>query len=919
MGAIIGNQNPKVRDTYFYEISMFGSLPFLNTNINYEWYLFKKQKNGNWIDITKGGIPKKGTKVSYKFFEAVAGDLFEIRVFETSLELLPGVASSKKLFGKLQVTPTSNKTSQIDKVILFNRGKKDVNKADYKDILIAQAFCTALFGKEIEFQLWEDDAAGKGHNDTVNKNSRIPRIYKAIVNEKGIAEVRIPLITDEKIMKEIANSYLMKGDKNEGAYHEYYITATYLGEGEKASQVNVLVTNPDYKPKPKADSAKFPATSSSKTQKQPDAKGKILDAYFVNGKGQKVSKIALNDSVKVRISSQNMTGKKVQYVIWEYDTTGNDEILRKNVLINSNLGDSPPIKIDAELFGKGYGTNTSVFGTPIDSDSVKQNYFIEVIPLDISAESKKFGVDSDGLTEVEKVKSAAAVGTSKINKANGEKCFCNRDFTEKDVRTFVKLLKGSETIWEGQTLKGGKRIKCNIDDKSFSTLTKELNAAINKYKINTCAQKMHFLAQVCEETGTFALSEESKSIFKSSDSFYKGRGALQLTGVRKNGEATYDAPGPYQDYADYKGNQNIIKNPGIIATNVSYCIDSGAWIWSVNKRMPSNKKSQAVIRWGEESAGKSLNELAIYVDKYLELISVLLNGRNANTGMPNGWAKRKSNYNLLKTGFFKYEQFHGNNNKPLSAKDIVSFHIYHDGRIEKHIPKKIKEGYEKKYAYIYHDEKNKEHDICTVDWHLTKEKSNGTKPGTKPTHKKIVSDDLVSDGQTKRRVKYENGDIAEYGSNDGKTFWVLYKVTGNEIELVKMPDSLDYNSSGVIIKYTFTKTKRRYTDPGHLAVFIGTLAECGFTDVQTTGSCFSEASCFPSVEHVNGKSIDTIYLDDIREQKLINAFNKFGITKQLRGSKKKAFTHTTDGKALHNSHLHSGIIAAGKIKIIKEK
>lgn len=79
-----------------------------------------------------------------------------------------------------------------------------------------------------------------------------------------------------------------------------------------------------------------------------------------------------------------------------------------------------------------------------------------------------------------------------------------------------------------------------------------------------------------------------------------------------------------------------------------------------------------------------------------------------------------------------------------------------------------------------------------------------------------------------------------------------------------------------------------------------------------------EASCFPSIEHVNGKSIDTIYLDDVREQKLIDAFKYYGITKQLRGTNKKHFLNTKDGGKLHNSHLHSGIISEETIKTIQE-
>ena len=419
MGAVIGNQNPMVGETNFYEINMFGSLPFFNPNNSYEWYLFKKQKSGSWIDITKDSVPKKGTKVDYKFFEPVAGELFEIRVFEVAKGILPSVESSKKLFGKLEITPTASKTAQIDKVILFNRGKKDVNKADYRDTLVAQAFCTALFGKEIEFQLWEDDAKGDGHDAAVNKNNRIPRVYKATVNERGIAEARISLIADEKVMRQIANKFVMKGDTDEGANHEYYVTATYLGKGEKASQVNVNVTNPDYQPKPKADSPKYPATPSSAAPAKPDEKGKVLDAYFSKSDGSKLTKVKVGEHVHVRIKTSGMVGKNLEYKVWEYDIGSNDLVSKSGkIKVVSDDIITGGFTITEKIFDKGIDLGM------VDSDSEKQNYFIEVIPLDITAESKKFGVDSDGLMEVEKVKSAANVNG---NKASAKDCggkFC---------------------------------------------------------------------------------------------------------------------------------------------------------------------------------------------------------------------------------------------------------------------------------------------------------------------------------------------------------------------------------------------------------------------------------------------------------------------------------------------------------------
>jgi hypothetical protein len=140
--------------------------------------------------------------------------------------------------------------------------------------------------------------------------------------------------------------------------------------------------------------------------------------------------------------------------------------------------------------------------------------------------------------------------------------------------------------------------------------------------------------------------------------------------------------------------------------------------------------------------------------------------------------------------------------------------------------------------------------------------------------------------------------------------------TANEkVKLVKMPESLNYRKVKII--YKFSNTKRRYTGEDYLAVFIGALADCGSDNVITTGSCFSEATCFPSVAHVNGKSIDTLYLDDKNEQLLINGFNKFGMTEQLRGFGKIKFTHTK-AHAHHDSHLHSGSIKSNKIIIIKE-
>jgi muramidase (phage lysozyme) len=252
---------------------------------------------------------------------------------------------------------------------------------------------------------------------------------------------------------------------------------------------------------------------------------------------------------------------------------------------------------------------------------------------------------------------------------------------------------------------------------------------------------------------------------------------------------------------------------------------------------------------------------------------------------------------------------------PINAPDgIVTYRIYQDGIIEKHIPKTIKKGFENKLKYVYHGSKNVQNEICIVDWHETNEKAiSKSKLYSKPTHSEIVTDEIVADGQTTRRVIYTNGDIAEYGSNDGDTFWRLYKALDNKIKLIEMPETVKF------IKYKFSNTKRKYTGPDEYAAFVGALAKTGL-EITTTGSCFKEGSCFPSQYHVNGRSVDTIYFwDQKNDQEFIDAM-KFYHFKELKvGNDKyfKSLKNVQDGGNLHDSHLHSGNFKSSSILIIK--
>jgi len=131
------------------------------------WYIWKKQKSGKWINIT-GKTPKMGQKVSYNFGQKVVGAEFKLQVYKATKKVLSQEFQAK-LADEIVVVPSSSHVPKINKVVLFNRGAKDPNKASYRDTLLARAYCIAMFNQEVEFHLWEDDAPGGGHHSTINK------------------------------------------------------------------------------------------------------------------------------------------------------------------------------------------------------------------------------------------------------------------------------------------------------------------------------------------------------------------------------------------------------------------------------------------------------------------------------------------------------------------------------------------------------------------------------------------------------------------------------------------------------------------------------------------------------------------------------------------------------------------------------
>lgn len=279
-------------------------------------------------------------------------------------------------------------------------------------------------------------------------------------------------------------------------------------------------------------------------------------------------------------------------------------------------------------------------------------------------------------------------------------CYCDRDFTEEEIRSLVQLIKGKNTIWEGGRGKDGFE-ECLIEDKSYITLTKELNLMFRRNNINKCIQKIAFLSETSVETGFFVTARELLSNNASSQDRYKGRGLLQLTWK--------DA---YEKYQKKISGYNIVTNPELVEKNIKLAVDSSGWIFSEFKTSfkwasRERKKEKGVYveteaehkqimechKWKRENYSKALNvdlnSIALSMedeelltlkdgkttDKYFYLISRLLHGysvKQTNEAPPVNlnYSKREENLKKLKQ-WFKFDKDVCKGKKELVYNDIL--------------------------------------------------------------------------------------------------------------------------------------------------------------------------------------------------------------------------------------------------------
>jgi len=180
------------------------------------------------------GNVKYGKSVPYTFGEKVVGIPFKIVVHKEVRNFLNQKETS--VFAQLVVVPKSKVAPTIGRVILINKGKSNVNKATFNEVLTAEARTTGLIGKEITFYMWEEGTA---------EADKYKRPRKGFVDKNGIARTTFSLI-------EYASANTLVGFFTGGANEtkKFFVTAVY--ETKKVSNKGAVVVA-DEKREPQPD------------------------------------------------------------------------------------------------------------------------------------------------------------------------------------------------------------------------------------------------------------------------------------------------------------------------------------------------------------------------------------------------------------------------------------------------------------------------------------------------------------------------------------------------------------------------------------------------------------------------------------------------------------------------------------------
>jgi predicted chitinase len=268
---------------------------------------------------------------------------------------------------------------------------------------------------------------------------------------------------------------------------------------------------------------------------RPNVTAKVLEAYFAYRNEKKI----LPDAKKNEIETKyEYALKKVNKGIVSktlYIVVKTESIIDRNIKISicsakdKVLTDiNIPVKLlygideleEKELLINNYNNDVSIK----NKDDFKNQTIFEVTLQPENDDDKKKWIETLSnstnkkaflyiKTEVIEENEVIYKGKGKDNKCFlfdnpfelSDICFCDKEMSVQEVKDMVTLLNSGKVK---NNLFADRNSKIKIEDRTYEKLTEELNAVFNKYEINTCNRKAHFIAQLYLESARFGTATE---------------------------------------------------------------------------------------------------------------------------------------------------------------------------------------------------------------------------------------------------------------------------------------------------------------------------------------------------------------------------------------------------------------------------
>ncbi|MDN5481379.1 MAG: hypothetical protein L0G30_07340, partial [Chryseobacterium sp.] len=223
------------------------------------------------------------------------------------------------------------------------------------------------------------------------------------------------------------------------------------------------------------------------------------------------------------------------------------------------------------------------------------------------------------------------------------------------------------------------------------------------------------------------------------------------------------------------------------------------------------------------------------------------------------WRLRVVIYNI-------YTFYHGSNT--YNTLRVITPNPERRRRIQK-----VRNTHSTEVIFFYYDQNDNEHRICArTKESVTRKRRVNTVPPLAQRGNLLETIDFTANRAAGEQIDahqllvYSNGTLGDgatdkwYANQTDSVDLVNMDILGNQGVGPQIFEAFHYNQNGVVIRYGFQHTRRRSIQPDLFAGFLGALAQFRQEGhdhyIVSQGFSYSDASCYPSAEHVNGEAGD---------------------------------------------------------------